>query len=320
MSTQITTEAELDFEHVVVDSEAKVLRNVLLCGKESKNGYKFTPEAFKNSVALYSNLPVCIDHNTENPTGRKIREIAGFITNVRLENGKPYGDIEVETAIDCGVDLLALAAKKRRGIGMSHVARYKMSRDKRTVEAIEQVVTVDVVVNPATTNSFFEQTQQEIKNMDLEALKAELDQIKGQKAVLESDLEKANKLVDQYKTEATQLVSQVTTLRDEIAGIKPEFEKLKTEAKAVADRVEVEKLLTEAALDITDKVIVSESFLSILLSAAPDARMEIINDRKTAVGARAPTGGVISPERKSGTNQEQFNPASYLEANHKGVK
>jgi hypothetical protein len=185
MPDQIASDVDFNFEHVIVDAETRTLRNVVLCGPTSKNGYNYPPSCFGDNqhvIALYENKPVCIDHNSENPLVRGLRDIAGFIKNVRFENGRPVGDIELESAIDCGVDLLGLAQRKRKGIGMSHVAKCKMSRDKRTVELVEQVVTVDVVVNPATTSTFFEQALQETSKVDLETLKAELDSTKARYA------------------------------------------------------------------------------------------------------------------------------------------
>lgn len=323
MPDQIESDVDFNFEAVVVDAENKILKNVVLCGHTSKNGYIYPPACFKDNqhvISLYENRPVCIDHNPDNPLGRGIRDIAGFIKNVRFENGRPVGDIELESAIDCGVDLLGLAQKKRKGIGMSHVAKCKMSRDKRTVELVEQVVTVDVVVNPATTSTFFEQALQETNKVDLETLKAELDSIKARNAVLESDLNRANELVDQHKSENDKLLTEVTSLRGEISTIKPVYEQYQADQKKAADLVEIEKLLKEAELDVTDKVVVSENFLNILLATAPEQRQVIISDRKALVGARPAGSAVRSLERQVNTEATAFNASEYLDKNLGGGK
>ncbi len=323
MPDQISSDVDFNFEHVIVDTETRTLKNVVLCGLTSKNGYNYPPSCFGDTqhvIALYENKPVCIDHNPTNPVFRGIRDIAGFIKNVRFENGRPVGDIELESAIDCGVDLLGLAQKKRKGIGMSHVAKCKMSRDKRTVELVEQVVTVDVVVNPATTSTFFEQALQETSKVDLETLKAELDSTKARYAVLESDLTRANELVGQHKSENDKLLTEVTSLRSEISAIKPAYEQYLAEQKKAADVAEIEKLLKEADLDLTDKVVVSENFMNILLATAPENRSEIISDRKALVGAKAPVQGVRSPERKVTTEATEFKASEYLAQNLGGGK
>jgi hypothetical protein len=323
MPDQIASDVDFNFEHVIVDAETRTLRNVVLCGPTSKNGYNYPPSCFGDNqhvIALYENKPVCIDHNSENPLVRGLRDIAGFIKNVRFENGRPVGDIELESAIDCGVDLLGLAQRKRKGIGMSHVAKCKMSRDKRTVELVEQVVTVDVVVNPATTSTFFEQALQETSKVDLETLKAELDSTKARYAVLESDLTRANELIGQHKSENDKLLTEVTSLRSEISAIKPAYEQYLSEQKKAADVAEIEKLLKEAELDLADKVVVSENFMNILLATAPEKRSEIISDRKALVGAKAPATGVRSPERKVNTEATEFKASEYINQNLGGGK
>jgi len=311
---KLTSELELNLETVEVDSESRVIKNVLLCGNESKNGYKYPPACFKDQnhvVSLYEGKAVCIDHS-DKPLNRKIRDVAGFIQNVRLVEGKPYGDIAIESAIDCGVDLLTLAKNKRKNIGVSHVAMCKMSKDRQTVECIEQVVTVDVVFSPATTKTFFEQDQ----GMELEQLKAENDVLKGKVAVLESDLTKATATAETLKSENTSLLGEVTNLRTEVAEIKPKLESYVKAEQKLADETSVKKLLEEAGLDISDSVVVSEQFMAMLLNASPDARLPLIEDRKAAVsrGGTVTTGTVRSPERtvKTETKAEAFDPLAYL--------
>lgn len=311
---KLTSELELNLESVEVDSESRVIKNVLLCGNESKNGYKYPASCFKNQehvVSLYEGKAVCIDHS-DKPLNRKIRDVAGFIQNVRLVDGKPFGDIAIESAIDCGVDLLTLAKNKRKNIGMSHVAMCKMSKDRQTVECIEQVVTVDVVFSPATTKTFFEQDQ----GMELEQLKSENDVLKGRVAVLESDLSKATATAETLKSENTSLLGEVTNLRTEVAEIKPKLESYVKAEQKLADETAVKGLLTEAGLDLTDPVVVSEQFMAMLLSASADARLPLIEDRKAAVsrGGSAPTGTVRSPERvvKTEPKAEAFSAADYL--------
>ena len=304
MAKQITSESELNFESVVIDDDAKVIRNVILCGNESKNGYAYPPECFKNLdhvVSLYEGRPVCINHNLENPGVRDVRDVAGFLRNVRFEAGKPVGDIEVESAINCGVDLMALAKKGRKGIGMSHTARCKMSRDKKTVELVEAVLTVDVVVNPATTTTFFEQEQ----DMELEQLKAELATVTAECAVLKHELDSAKKLVDGHKSESDKLLIEVTTLRADLQEVKPKLEKFEQEAKAAADKLAIEAQLVLAGLDVKDTLVVSEQFITVLLSAGPEDRTKIIDDRKALIeGASKNDRGVVSLPRQIKTEQK----------------
>ena len=307
MAKRITSEEDQSFqsfEAVVIDDEAKFIRNVVLCGNESKNGYSYPATCFKSLdhvVSLYEGRPVCINHNLNNPGVRDVRDIAGFIRNVRFEAGKPMGDIEVESAIDCGVDLMALAKKGRRGIGMSHTARCKMSRDKKTVELVEAVITVDVVVNPATTTTFFEQEQEQ--DMELEQLKADLETVKSENAVLKHELDSAKTLAESHKVESNKLLAEVTTLRADLQDIKPKLEQYEQAAKVEADKLAIEAQLVSAGLDIKDTVVVSEQFMAVLLSANPDNRTKIIDDRKAVITGAGKAGAVSLP-RQVKTEQE----------------
>lgn len=329
MQEKITSEADINFESVVVDRDAGIIRGVVICGNESKNGYEYPPNCFGTSErakALYEGKPICIDHkmdpkNPNMPAPRDVRDVAGWITNVRMENGRPVGDIEVEKNINCGVDLMGLAEKRRPGIGLSHVAICKMSSNKKTALAVEHVVTVDVVVSPATTKTFFEQEKQEQNQMELEQLKSALDTLKSENAVLKSDLAKSVQAIEGHKTEANALVTEVTSLRAELADIKPKLEAYQSTEKLTADKLAVEKLVTESGLDIKDSVVVSEQFMSVLLAASAEARPALIADRKAAVEFKAAPGSVQirSLERQVKT-EGSFDPASYLKTHLKGVK
>ncbi|MCU9611789.1 hypothetical protein OEK97_28180, partial [Escherichia coli] len=86
---------DINFESVVVDREANLIRGVVLCGNVSKNGYEYPTSCFGDSdrvKKLYEGKPICIDHkmdskNPNMPATRDVRDVAGWITNVRMEQG-----------------------------------------------------------------------------------------------------------------------------------------------------------------------------------------------------------------------------------------
>jgi hypothetical protein len=138
--------------------DGSVIRGVLLCGNRSKNGYEIPPSAFGGESGvkwLYEGKLVFMDHNSDKPLDRSTRDLAGVVRDVALKFGKPRANIDTE-GYPAGEALLALAKRRPRGVGLSHVAGYRRSRDKKTVEAITEVFSVDVVIRPATTDSFFE--------------------------------------------------------------------------------------------------------------------------------------------------------------------
>lgn len=168
--SRFTMDTLVDFEAQADDSP--VIRNVLLCGNSSRNGYEIPPSAFGGDEGvkrLYESRLCFIDHATPNPLNRSTRDLAGTVMNARLVNGRAYGDIDCEAA-PAGPLLLDLARKRIPGIGLSHAASYRRSADGRTVLEITAVYSVDVVVRPATTNSFYEQvTAAEIEHDALHA-------------------------------------------------------------------------------------------------------------------------------------------------------
>jgi hypothetical protein len=145
----------------------EVVRNVLLAGNVSKNGYTIPASAFGSTErvkALYDGAPVHLDHDLEKGPSRSVGSLAGTVVNARLVEGKPRADILLNGNA-AGDDLRAivkLAQKsngKLRNVGISHVASYKFAPGRKTVERVEAVYSCDLVIGPATTRNLFEGTQ-----------------------------------------------------------------------------------------------------------------------------------------------------------------
>ena len=126
-------------------------------GRDSKNGYRYSEQALRRAARLYDQKPVFLDH-AEKPTeaaARSTRDLVGSIVNPRFEEGRLRGDVRVLDT-DSGRTFLALAEGNTPGVGMSHVVLAQRSVDGAIVERIEDVISVDVVVRPATTSTFRE--------------------------------------------------------------------------------------------------------------------------------------------------------------------
>ncbi len=146
-------------------SEALVL-NVALLGPHSRNGYRYTLEAMQQAVPLYEGRPVFVDHGQSPqsfssrslppptwPT-RSVRDYAGQVRNPRFDNGRIRGDLHLAGPnADWLLDLISAGPTD---IGMSHVVLARRRRHGEEIEAIEQVLSVDIVAFPATTRSFSE--------------------------------------------------------------------------------------------------------------------------------------------------------------------
>jgi hypothetical protein len=145
-----------------VERETRLVRNVALAGRESRNGYVYSEGALRDAVSLYERKPVFLDHGPDRgrPQDRSTRDLVGSITNARYEDGRIRGDIRVlET--ESGQTFLSLVESDTPGVGMSHVVLAERGNDGLTVERIRDVISVDAVVGPATTRTFRESVEED---------------------------------------------------------------------------------------------------------------------------------------------------------------
>ena len=176
-------------EQSTVDRDQMQVLSIALAGPNSRNGYQYTEESLRDALPLYENRPVFLDHaaNASRPHERSTRDLVGSIMNVRFEQGRIRGDIQVLDT-ESGRTFLALAEKKTQFVGMSHVVLARRSADKTKVEKIEEVISVDAVVFPATTSTFQEQvsdTQSESIPNSFEAAVVAVDAAILESAVLQ---------------------------------------------------------------------------------------------------------------------------------------
>lgn len=148
------------YQGVTVEATARLVKNVALVGTASKNGYGYSTESLTEAAALYEGKPVFLDHGSSplSPRQRSARDLAGRVQNVRFESGRLRGDVHtLET--EAGRTFLALAEANSPAVGMSHVVLAEKSADGKTVNKIHDVISVDAVAFPATTDSFQESEQ-----------------------------------------------------------------------------------------------------------------------------------------------------------------
>ncbi|MEZ6056541.1 MAG: hypothetical protein R3C01_07540 [Planctomycetaceae bacterium] len=147
-------------QDLTVDRTSRLVKNVALTGRDSKNGYRYSEAALQAAVVMYDHKPVFLDHAADKnrPHERSTRDLVGSIVNPRFESGRIRGDIRVLDT-ESGRHFLAMAEADTPGVGMSHVVVARRSADGQTVEQIADVVSVDAVINPATTTTFKESVQ-----------------------------------------------------------------------------------------------------------------------------------------------------------------
>ncbi len=144
-------------DHVSVDVDQRIVCNVALTGRDSKNGYHYSETALRGAIKLYEGKPVFLDHatNRTRPHDRSTRDLVGSIINPRFENDRIRGDIQTLDT-EAGRTFVALAKTISPAVGMSHVVLAERGKDRLVVEKIHEVVSVDAVVFPATTATFSE--------------------------------------------------------------------------------------------------------------------------------------------------------------------
>ncbi|MCA9029386.1 MAG: hypothetical protein KDA66_01180 [Planctomycetaceae bacterium] len=229
MPTAQLTERIADWNRQLqVQSEERLVKNVALTGNMSRNGYAYDDQALSEAVPLYNGKPVFLDHahNGQRPQLRSTRDLVGSIINPRIEEGRVRGDIRVVDT-DSGRTFLALVEANTPGVGMSHVVLAERTTDGKRVKRINDVLSVDVVVNPATTSTFQESTSTpELADapLDLTTLTEPLgtDAIEEQLAAL--------------RTERDQLLTEVNALR--ASQRKNEIEQLVQESGLPAEAID----------------------------------------------------------------------------------
>lgn len=145
-----------------VDREKGVIHEVKLLGLTSSNGRTYTLEAIRNAAKMYEGKVVNIDHRAKPGQPRSAYDRFGRVVNVRVDDQGLFGNIEYLKSHPMA-DRVSEAAERMPAIfGMSHDAQGipRPGNGKHlTIESITSVASVDVVSDPATVKSLFEQEQ-----------------------------------------------------------------------------------------------------------------------------------------------------------------
>ncbi|MEZ6046573.1 MAG: hypothetical protein R3C11_13570 [Planctomycetaceae bacterium] len=200
-SMQQLTERMLDWnrEEVNIDRAQRLVRNVALAGRISRNGYEYESEALREAVSLYAGKPVFLDHagQRSRPQERSARDLIGSVENVVYVDERVRGDIRVLDT-ESGRTFLALAESDADVIGMSHVVLAERTADRKRVLKIHEVISVDAVVYPATTSSLREGVSMELSEgegeVDLSVvvkrLQREADELRIELAETQAELDR----------------------------------------------------------------------------------------------------------------------------------
>jgi hypothetical protein len=142
-----------------VDREQHVIRGVKVCGLKSGNGRDYSRDALRNATHLYEGCRVFFDHPEGKSNTRRFRERFGRLVNVKVDGDGMTADLRYNPKHPDAEQFLYLAENDPAGMGLSHNAEGSGRRvgGKVLVESISKVHSVDIVDNPATVFSLYEQ-------------------------------------------------------------------------------------------------------------------------------------------------------------------
>lgn len=301
-------------------SEAGVIKNVLLCGNKSRNGYGIPAKAFGDqgkTTTLYEGKMIFFNHNVTQPLHRNVQtDLAGVIRNVRLQGGQPRGDIDTRHT-PAGQTLWEISQirPQPKGLGLSHVAEYRFASPSREeVEEVAQVVSVDVVMTPATTNTLYEQDRKVEFEAELKVVRAERDKHAAELQTAKERVIALEGCEKDLKTKVETLTSECASLRKSEEGLKAKVDAFEAATAVAARREQITKELRDAKLNPEDGAVVTAVFLEQLVAtASTETRTALIADRAALVAsANALEPGALPRAGSKPDAPKAFDPASYL--------
>ncbi len=172
-----------------------IIHGVKIVGTKSRNGRRYPQDVLTRDKAVYEGAAVFVLHPTDREKRKGSRQLGdhfGSLSNIheRFDGNVGlglFGDLTVKQAHPMAGLIMENLDKQ---FGLSHNAHVEMNDEGTEVTRIVSVNSVDLVDNPATTNTLFE----EVDDMkELEDYKAEVaETLKGLTdtvAVLEEKLE-----------------------------------------------------------------------------------------------------------------------------------
>lgn len=144
-----------------VNREQGVVYDVKLLGSKSKNGRTYTEGAMRNAIPLYEGAKVNLNHPSDTRKPRdydNTRFGAIFGVYYREGSGLFAKELRFNTKHPLAEQFCWDAENVPNKFGLSHNVRGRTTKVGAglLVEEIEHVDSVDIVMNPATTNGLFE--------------------------------------------------------------------------------------------------------------------------------------------------------------------
>jgi len=141
-----------------VDVNAGLIKNVKLVGFNSKNNRVYSRKCLEDALKLYEGAPVNANH-VDSDKEVSIYDRLGKIQNVKMTDDGVFGDFHFLKSHPMAERVLEAADKMPELFGFSHRAQGTVKSNKsgpEEVSKINNVLSVDLVSDPATTRSLHE--------------------------------------------------------------------------------------------------------------------------------------------------------------------
>jgi len=290
----LTNLAEAKFEH----DPKPMIRNVAFMGLESVNKVSFLPEAVESAIPThFEGARIFYDH-PETPDKRhlKVRELLGQATNLRLDQavGQLRGDVQILNT-QANVEFMKALAEMPGVAGFSpHYQAWMRKRQDGIEEVVrfERVHSIDLVTQPATTKSLFENVRNDKEdNMDFSTL------------TLKELQENRPDLVDAICAEADEGVN--------LEKLKTENAELKAKAASLEHVQKVDALVKEAKLSAEAD---TPLFRKGLGQAASEAEIKAMIQDRVELAAKVPAKSGPISAGKSEDGKKALTEDHYLKA------
>lgn len=264
------------------DNGNRTIQNVVFLGAESAHGYTYKQEAMAKAVGLYNGVRCFINHPNaeEEKSGRRdLMKMAGMTRDARHEDGKIKGSM-VLLDDQYGRKFWNIAHSMPTVAGCSHVADGSMVEEggKKFVDDISEVVSVDLVVQGATTKNVFESIDERKDDMDYS--KITLEELKRLRPDICTGLTEEGAATGKKSRD-----DEVKKLTESNNALKKQVDEQAVKEAAAKRTADVEKLLSESKLPKSAK---TDLFRSSLMALDEDDfdkdAKALIEDRQALAG------------------------------------
>lgn len=298
-----------------IDRDSNIIRNICLLSPVSKNNRIYTPQGIANSVRLFEGAKAFANHPRRSERGevRDVRDLIGKYLNIRLEDGKLKGDLEVLESHKSWVFPLAEQAPELVGLSINAQGKVFRRGEREVVESITLVRSVDLVSEPAATLNLFESLSRQKHSSGGELESLTLKELKEKKA----------ELVEEIRREDRQLIER---LQKENRELKERLKQLGARDWQLTKRELRESLLTDSQLP---RGAITETFKELLINVGgetkeqvTEAMQRLIADRESVIfrpGVRVKGMGDEKDERLEHASSS-IDDETFIHAVTKGVR